>query len=138
MSAEHIINTPHSRVRVLQLANNAVRITHSLPLDDKRQAALEPFPPDRPWMAHVFTPEPGLPLDEPELQVEAKDGLVSVKTGDSQYFFSEAGPPQLGLLKRQFKASFNVTKTAFQVGLRRVDQGIKLELAIMRQMTLRL
>jgi len=49
MSADQILTTPHTRIRLRWLARDAVRVTHAPP-------SAADFPPDRPWLADVLLP----------------------------------------------------------------------------------
>lgn len=111
-----------ARIRVGFLAPNAVRITHALPGEGA-------FPPERPWLEHVLLEQPALAQAEAGLDVRLLQGCVQVRAKGA-LVFSEAAPARLGLKKRSLQAVVDIPKAEFRLGLRRVDEGVRLRLAI--------
>ncbi len=124
MTADQIIQTQHTRIRMRWLANNAVRVTHAPP-------GAADFPPDRPWLADVLLPELPASPDEGELSLEAPLGLLQAAALDGGVFFSEIRPPRLDIRSRTPYLSIEPTKVELRAGLRRVDQGVRLCLSIL-------
>lgn len=78
---EIILDTPLEKIRVRSLTSHALRFTFTA--DDNN------FPTDRPWMEHVFLPQPEpTPDDTTHLEVETADGELRVRrSADEEVFF---------------------------------------------------
>jgi len=133
MSLDQFLLTAHNRVRIRWLGNNALRVTHAphpKGISPPEKAVKAPFPPDRPWLEHVFLPENPLSLDDPELRVGVLDDCVGLFTRNGREFFREARPPLLGIKNRKPYFSLDLPKTELRFGLRKVDNGVNMALSI--------
>jgi alpha-D-xyloside xylohydrolase len=120
---EEYLNISGGRARLRWLAANAVRITLATPGD-------APFPPDRPWMEHVFLPVPSTPLEEAQLRIEVLHDRLRAVNQEGVTFFEQVLPAHLGLRRRKPYFGFDIPKTEVSFGVRRVEQGVGLKLAI--------
>jgi alpha-glucosidase (family GH31 glycosyl hydrolase) len=105
--------------RIVPLTECAVRVTHTPHGQD--------FPADRPWLKDVLLPQPSA---KSNLRIEMPGGLVNIFTPIGLHLFAEAAAPVLGRQRLQPYSYFDIPQTALYAGLRRVDNGIRLTLAI--------
>jgi len=84
----HLGGDPAS-VRVRFPSARAVRITHAV-------AGAQGFPPDRPWLQHVWTAGESLAPERAELRVALRGGHVAISTLAGETVLEEAAPPRFG------------------------------------------
>jgi alpha-glucosidase len=101
------------------LSQNLVRVTHAPP-------GVDDFPFDRRWTAQVLLPYPALPREGQPVRVISEDGRVQAFSSDGSCFFEEAEPPEHAIRRRRPYISLDIPNTELHVGLRRVEQGIRL------------
>ncbi len=123
MSADTILVTAATRVRVRWLTGNAVRITHA-PHNSTD------FPPDRPWLEDVLLHIHPPAEEESELWPELNADRLRLLGPSNQPLLSEAAPPRLGQKRLSPYLDVDLPKVELRSGLRPVQDGIQISLAI--------
>lgn len=128
MSADSFITTPTTQVRVRWLTGNAVRVTHTA------LTSLE-FPPDRPWLDDVLLRVHPPAEEEAELWPELDANLLRLLDPHSRPLLSEAAPTRLGQKRLSPYLDVDIPKVELRSGLRPVQDGIRISLAIQAEET---
>lgn len=97
-----------------------MRITHF--------PAGKPVPEERPWLKDVLLPKHDLIQGGNPIRVESRGGLISAKNAQDQVFFREIKTPRLEIRKIRPYFYLDIPQVAFHAGLRKVNEGIQLEI----------
>jgi alpha-glucosidase (family GH31 glycosyl hydrolase) len=98
------------------LAPNAVLVSHSTA--------------DRPWLHDILTPNVAHSPAVSELQILEQDSCLVALSPKGEEFFRELYPPQTGLRSGTPFLSADIPKAEIRLGIRKVDDGVRLAFAI--------
>ncbi len=122
-------------IRAINLAPNAIRITHSTSLTDNEPPTPNDtpdavFPPDRAWLCHVLLPTRSIPIEESLLVADEKDGCVAISTRDGKQVLREASPVRTDLRFESRERGFDIANTELRWQHVKTDDAVKLSLAL--------